>query len=209
MATAGNPILEADVSTYPEYQGKTITPYILGQVALNQKNRLINGVDLEDYATSSLVSLSANNGNMTATLIMIYNATGEDLTFVDSHDWSGHLGQSPFDSIIQNGQWSYFLHTHVSGTWCGSVGCCVYRGTEKDFFMGWSDPYGGSASSDGTYVEAREHGHWVNAASWDYMYNLVNNATASSSDEQAPYKIVATIGTGATPICKFIIQRTK
>jgi hypothetical protein len=211
MPTAGNPITAADVSTYPEYQGKTITPLILGEAAMNQKNRLVGGnqpVDLEDYVTTSILQQSNDNGNQTATLILIYNATGGDLTFVASQDWSGHLGQFGFDPIIRNGQWCYILHTHVGGTWAGSVGCCVYRGEAADFFMGWSDPYGGPTTGNGVYVESREHGHWPGVADWDYMYNLVNDAGATSTDETTPYSMIATIGTGPTPICKFLLTRT-
>ncbi|HEY0038507.1 MAG TPA: hypothetical protein VGB66_17545 [Longimicrobium sp.] len=208
MPVAGNPLLAPVVSTYPENQGKTITPLILAQAAISQKNRLINDVDLEDYATASLQQQSADNGNITATLILIYNATGGNLTFFANQDWSGHVGQFGYDPLIQNGQWCYLLHTHASGTWAGSVGCCVYRGDDADFFMGWSDPYGGSSAGNGVYVESRAQGHWTGVASWDYMYNLVNAAQGTSTDDTPPYVMSGSIGAGATPICKFILQRT-
>jgi hypothetical protein len=211
MPTVGNPITAADANSNPAYQGQTVTPLILAQVALAQKNRLGGGNDLEDleqYATEQILKASSDNGDMTATLLLIYNATGGNLTFVDHQDWSGHLGQFPFDPVIQNGQWCYVLHTHVGGTWAGSVGCCVYRGDAADFFMGWSDPYGGPTTGNGVYVESRGQGHWPGVADWDYMYNLVNNATSSSTDTTPPYQMFASIGTGPTPICKFILTRT-
>ncbi len=208
MPTLGNPITAADVSTYPQYQDKPITPLIVSEAAMNQKNRLLGGVDLETSATTAVQGLSQANGNMTATLIMIYNATGGDLTLQATQDWSGHRAQDGFDLLIENGQWSYMLHTHVGGTWAGSVGCCVYRGADADFFMGWSNPYGGSSSGNGVYVESRGQGHWPGVANWDFMYNLVNEAGSLSTDNTPPYSISGSIGSGATPTCKYILSRT-
>jgi len=212
MPIAGDPVTPADViSNYPEYQGKPIPPLLLAEAAMDRKNRLIGGsnpVDAEQFATTAIQKESRANGDMTATLLLIYNATGGDIKFIAAQDWSGHLGRFGFDSVIRNGQWCYILHTHVGGTWRGSVGCCVYRGDEADFFMGWSNPYGGPTTGNGVYVESREKGHWPGVASWDYMYDLVNNAGSSSTDTTPPYQMLASIGTGATPICKFILRRT-
>ncbi len=208
MPILGNPITAADVSTDPQYQGEIITPYIMSEAAMRQKNRLLDGVDLEKRATDAVQSMGQANGDMLATLIVIYNATGGDLKLLSTQDWFGHRAQDGLDLLIQNGQWSTMLHTHVAGTWGGSVGCCVYQGDEADFFMGWSNPYGGSSAGNGVYVESRGHGHWPGVANWDSMYDPVNQAGAISTDNTPPYRIDGSIGSGATPICEYLLLRT-
>ncbi|KAH7515051.1 hypothetical protein FEM48_Zijuj11G0155000 [Ziziphus jujuba var. spinosa] len=45
-----------------------------------------------------------------STLCLIYKATGNRLTLVGSHDREGHIGDSPYPLLLENGQWGAFLH---------------------------------------------------------------------------------------------------
>jgi len=98
-------------------------------------------------------SLKANFGNGISTLLRIYNATGETLSWKRDYSWYGRF-YSEADPLIQNGQWSVLLHVRRTGfLWltAGSSGGLVYE-TESKFpfnksqapaqvFMGWSTPY--------------------------------------------------------------------
>ncbi|KAD6453491.1 hypothetical protein E3N88_08196 [Mikania micrantha] len=72
------------------------------------KNQNADG-KLDQVLQASLHSQKAAVGGVnsgTYTFGLLYNATGDPMTYQTSHDWEGHVaGHYPI--IIQNGQWAY------------------------------------------------------------------------------------------------------
>ncbi|KAF3447790.1 hypothetical protein FNV43_RR08494 [Rhamnella rubrinervis] len=50
-------------------------------------------------------NLKQRYGSGISSLCMIFNATGSTLTYVSNKDWHGQIYESPYPSLIQNGQW--------------------------------------------------------------------------------------------------------
>ncbi|KAF3447783.1 hypothetical protein FNV43_RR08487 [Rhamnella rubrinervis] len=87
---------------------------------------------------------------------MIFNAIGSTLTYVSNKDWHGQIYESPYPSLIQNGQWGAFLHTRPKVSLEGSEGAVVYRGknnagVQSDWMLAWSIPRIGHNSVSRTY----------------------------------------------------------
>ncbi|KAK1309868.1 hypothetical protein QJS10_CPA08g00129 [Acorus calamus] len=120
----GNPITNSTLEGMPEYNGKTITRTDRAHVALNMKNAADKDVNARQYVEN----LKARWGNGVSTLCLLYNATGDTVTFVTSHDWHGHIGPGPYPTAMANGQWGAFLHVKTSGAATGSSAAVVYHG---------------------------------------------------------------------------------
>lgn len=141
----GNPITNATLEAMPEYIGKVITRTDRAHVAVNMKNSESKDVNARTFVEN----LKERYGDGVSTLCMVYNATGDPLKFVGNHDWSGHIGESPFPTEIANGQWGAYLHVKTSGAARGSVAAAVYRGknnagSDCDWMLAWSTPWSGS-----------------------------------------------------------------
>lgn len=99
-----------------------------------------------DNALSFVKGLKRKWGNGITSLCLLYNATGETLTYTTSHNWFGDIGPSPYPTIILNGQWGAFLHTKIPKVPSGSAAAVVYRGkyTDNAFcdrMIMWSIPW--------------------------------------------------------------------
>ncbi|KAD6453493.1 hypothetical protein E3N88_08198 [Mikania micrantha] len=79
-----------------------------------------------------------NSGTANTTFGLVYNATGDPITYQTSHDWEGHVaGHYPI--IIQNGQWVFFKHVGKGSK--GSVGAVVYNIQNcTDSMIAWNNP---------------------------------------------------------------------
>ncbi|KAA0038316.1 23 kDa jasmonate-induced protein-like [Cucumis melo var. makuwa] len=138
----GNPITNSTLQAMPEYEGKTITRRDRAYVAFNMKNAQNKDRSARDHVEK----LREEWGHGVATLCLIYNATGDTITFVCEHSWHGHIGSGPYPSEIANGQWGAFLHVKTAVVPSGSAGACVYRGLNNygevcDWMVAWSNPY--------------------------------------------------------------------
>ncbi|KAH7515062.1 hypothetical protein FEM48_Zijuj11G0156200 [Ziziphus jujuba var. spinosa] len=125
----------------PKYQyNEVITAVDRAYEALIMKN-----ADNKDVKARKFVeSLKKNYGaSLVATLCFIYNAAGNRLTFVVSHDWEGHIGDCPYPLLLENGQWGAFLHVQTS-PYRGSVAATIYRGQDEsgdafDWMLSWQN----------------------------------------------------------------------
>ncbi|GFY92030.1 hypothetical protein Acr_08g0004260 [Actinidia rufa] len=99
MATTvfGNPITNATLEVMPEYRGKNITRTDRAHVALSMKNK----GDKDAKARKYVQDLQNDWGNGDSTQCLIYNATGDRLTFTLYHDFQGSLGVAPFPVYIE------------------------------------------------------------------------------------------------------------
>ena len=141
----GIPITDETLKAMPKYEGKEITRYDRAYEAMNMKND--GGKDKE--ASNYVWNLKNDYGDGTSTLCLFYNATGDTIDLVKSHNWYGHLYKVPYPQTIANGQWAAFLH--VKPDWpnssCdGSAAGVVYRGKNAqgykyDYMCSWHTPW--------------------------------------------------------------------
>ncbi|XP_015897677.3 23 kDa jasmonate-induced protein [Ziziphus jujuba] len=137
----GKPIGNETLKAMPKYQyNEVITAVDRAYEALIMKN-----ADNKDVKARKFVeSLKKNYGaSLVATLCFIYNAAGNRLTFVVSHDWEGHIGDCPYPLLLENGQWGAFLHVQTS-PYRGSVAATIYRGQDEsgdafDWMLSWQN----------------------------------------------------------------------
>lgn len=145
----GNPITNATLEGMPEYAGRTIERIDRARVALNMKNAQNKDVNARQYVEN----VKQGWGTGVSTLCLVYNATGDTVTYVASHDWHGHIGPAPYPVEIANGQWGGYLHVKTSGTATGSSAAVVYRGKngdgkECDWMLAWSNPWNRNSSDN-------------------------------------------------------------
>lgn len=138
----GTPITDLTLKGMSEYIGKKITRRDRAYVALKMKNSQEKDVNAQKYVEN----LKRQWGVGVSTLCLVYNATGDTITYVSSVDWYGHIGPSPYPVKIENGQWGAFLHVKNSGQATGSCAAVVYRGLNGDgdgcdWMFGWANPW--------------------------------------------------------------------
>ena len=197
---------------------------VITKEELRQDERYVNKEtitlsDISDYtveqqsvhapaAQEAVNGMKTEYGSGISALIRIYNASGEALSLFKTYDWHGHVWKHPVDRIIQNGQWSVFLHVHGEWSPTGASGAVVYRAAQanQDIFLGWQSPYIGTNS---VYVESRETNHWPKAASWDYMYEKKLDAKDRSHfpDDWGNIAVSGEVGQSSSPVVDFLIRR--
>ncbi|KAG7023959.1 hypothetical protein SDJN02_14987, partial [Cucurbita argyrosperma subsp. argyrosperma] len=135
----GDPITYSSLERMSEYVGKEKRSEDRAYVALQLKNVGAKGKNALEY----LEKLNAQWGTEVSTMGLIYNATGNAIKLLKTHDWHGCIGASPYPIRIENGQWGVFLHVDTDST--GSEAAVVYRGENlrgvtTDWFLSWSNP---------------------------------------------------------------------
>ncbi|KAF3447939.1 hypothetical protein FNV43_RR08646 [Rhamnella rubrinervis] len=147
----GNPVTDDIVRLI--YPGENeITPKLKAKVAFQYINADGRDVNCKNFVHN----LKQRYGSGISSLCMIFNATGSTLTYVSNKDWHGQIYESPYPSLIQNGQWGAFLHTRPKVSLEGSEGAVVYRGknnagVQSDWMLAWSIPRNGHNSVSRTY----------------------------------------------------------
>lgn len=191
----GNPVTDDTVRLF--YPNLTeITANDRARVALKLKN----AEEKAQNASTYVHNLKNDFGVGTCTLCMIYNATGDDLTFVLNHTWQGFLWKSPYPTLIQNGQWAAFLH--VRSTLAGySAEAVVYRGKNKygtlcDWMLAWSIAPMGSKNC--VYTEIREKDHYFTDR-WGYIDWKMNDHPNFHSDTCYWCKSTISVGGSGSP----------
>ncbi|KAH7515064.1 hypothetical protein FEM48_Zijuj11G0156400 [Ziziphus jujuba var. spinosa] len=105
----GNPITNQTLEAMPKYQGKETTAVHKAYEAPIMKN-----IDNEDVNARKFVeSLKPKYNVVVTTTCLICIATGKRLTFVGSNDWQGHVGDSPYPLLLENGQWVHFFMSRI------------------------------------------------------------------------------------------------
>ncbi|KAM7497555.1 hypothetical protein LguiA_021969 [Lonicera macranthoides] len=79
----------------PQYRNMTIRRSDMAKEARD----LMNAEGKDTICRQYVDDLSNSYGTGVKTLCTIYNATGDDLTFVLSHDWHGHVGEKPYPMV--------------------------------------------------------------------------------------------------------------
>lgn len=123
----------------------------------------------------------------------------------DHYNQFGHIDAHGYPQVVQNGQWGYFLHVHLSMSAFGSVGAVVYAledGKHDAVFM-WSTPWDASQKRV-SYVEVREHGHWK-SADWDSMED--QQTSSEHQDDYDHFVSLSSIGDAPSPVATFSVRQ--
>ncbi|KAI3690487.1 hypothetical protein L2E82_48528 [Cichorium intybus] len=142
-----------------------------------------------------------NVATVSTTFGRVYNATGGDITYVTSHDWSGNAaGQYPV--TIQNGQWAVFQHVGTRGAnRQGSVAALVYNIEDfGDSMFAWNNPWKKARGGNNTaYCEMNDPGYFDDC-DWDEIYEkLMASGTESQSAMEGYATKVSIDAGGNTP----------
>ncbi|XP_015880165.3 23 kDa jasmonate-induced protein-like [Ziziphus jujuba] len=189
----GNPVTDEVVKEL--YPGKEVTRKLKAEVAFEFINSGGKDVDAKNF----VYGLKDKYGNGISAKCMIYNATGDTVTYSGKKDWHGHIYESPYPAKIQNGQWGAFLHVHPSW-FAGSESAIIYRGFNGDgqlcdWMQSWGIPYVGNNHA---YTEIRE-GHHYETDHWDYIKSLLESQSTKYEDTWNGCQSNVTIGEGTSP----------
>ncbi|XP_022723014.1 23 kDa jasmonate-induced protein-like [Durio zibethinus] len=171
----GEPVTENVVMGIPEYANRA--RQIRADVARRWKER----DDKYEKALGYVKALKSQWGTGVSTLCLVYNATGEPLTFVTSHDWFGHIYQT-YPRVIANGQWGGFLHVKTAGAASGSEAAVVYRGKNKDgratdWLLAWDNPWRRIDLDNQAYAEIHAAGYFERV-DWGAIAKCLEGATS-------------------------------
>ncbi|CAL9006359.1 unnamed protein product, partial [Prunus brigantina] len=150
------------------------------------------------------------HGDGISTRCLIYNATGETLTYAISKDWCGQIGPSRYPALIANGQWGAFLHVQKLGTPEGSVATFVYRGTNKDGqvhgrLLEWSNSR--VAYKNTVFTESRTAEHYLDNVDWiPLIYDYVDKSGTYKSEKWGGCFSTISTGYGTSPIVEAIFM---
>ncbi|KAM7497123.1 hypothetical protein LguiA_021537 [Lonicera macranthoides] len=199
-AVFGTPIDIETLKGMPQYRNMTIRRSDMAKVARDLMIAEGKDINCRQYVDT----LSNSYGTGVKTLCTIYNATGDDLTFVLSHDWHGHVGDTPYPMVIKNGQWGGFLHVHPSGSPIGSAAAVVYHGfnnngTPMDWLLSWSVPWTVFGSNT-VRTEIREDGHYK-VDYWGLLFKKLEDSSKTSRDTNNGCISSMSIGSGEAPAC--------
>ncbi|KAL4574700.1 hypothetical protein LXL04_021536 [Taraxacum kok-saghyz] len=151
--------------------------------------------------------LKAKWGNGIMTLCMIYNATGETLTYVTSRNRYGDIGPSPYPIIIMNGQWGAYLHNKTQSM-CGSVAAVVYRGKYSDNsfcdrMITWSNRWQRITQGNAAYCEINEVGHF-DVTDWEAIFHKAKLVGPKSSSRWNNCYTMVKIESDTSALCEAI-----
>ncbi|KAL9233990.1 hypothetical protein vseg_008917 [Gypsophila vaccaria] len=203
MNPFGAPITNITLTPMQRYRGKTITQEDRAREAM----RLIQASNKNMDALQYALNLKKDYGNGVSTLILIYNATGEPLEFVEDQkmDWLGSVYKAEPPRSFDNGQWIAFLHVHPTALKLGSEGARVLRGKNMngdvcDFMVSWFAPWD-STPQNSAYTEVRGKDHF--AQHWNHIKtNLLEKGHRICKDESEHCS--STVSMGGLTTSEFI-----
>ncbi|XP_060675277.1 23 kDa jasmonate-induced protein [Ziziphus jujuba] len=188
---------------------ETVRKYFANKQVITRKDRAYLAYNLREAerknekADAYVLKLKEKYGDGIATLVTIYNATGDTLTYFREHDFSGHIGEAPYPRQIQNGQWAAFLHV------AGSSAAVLYRGLNYDESGGeeyvWLHSWYNVPSNPKKYVytEIRKPAHYDAGDIWNWVYPLIKSDSyketsfgcysGASITQNNPYKYSGTM----------------
>lgn len=192
------------IQSNPQYEHTTINPQQLSQAAMVQRSNIFsNGITLQMVATNRVMAMKEEDGSNHIIQIIIYNASGETLTYQENYNWMGGTSKYPLDSRIANGTYSVFLHVD----WNYPSGATVYRGTSgSDFLLAWRMLKGGNVA----YVDVQNNDYWPQKQSWSMVEEkLIVNERGNRNVvfDNGIYLISPFIGYDQSPIAAFTIAR--
>uniref|UniRef100_A0A803LL02 Uncharacterized protein n=1 Tax=Chenopodium quinoa TaxID=63459 RepID=A0A803LL02_CHEQI len=145
-AVFGSAVTMAMLREMPEYKSiNSIGQKDLAKVALEK----VNAEGKAEAARNFVEKLQSRfRADYVSTMCLMYNATGDNMTYVVTHDWHGRLCESAYPVIIANGQWGAFLHGQYYGnddreSRAGIVYSALNnQGEERHWFLGFDSTLG-------------------------------------------------------------------
>ncbi|CAL4899026.1 unnamed protein product [Urochloa decumbens] len=168
--------------------------------------------DRKGQATRYVQNLKQLYGNGASTLCLLYNATGNTITYRARKDWwNGSLygpSNNNYPSSIYNGQWAAFLHVHDQGAATGSLGAVVYQGTNEtgsppDLLVAWSTPWS-QVYSNTAYCQIGDTDFW--AGRWDEIEQKLGSAGYSWNSTTQRHAIDVQTERGTSPTFTAVIR---
>lgn len=165
----------------------------------------VNQSDVQGTANAYIKEIDQN----IVTAVMIYNATGTTLSFRSTSDSSGEIWKYPYDTLIQNGQWSVFLHKSATGAATGSIALLAYNIEDHNntpvAVLGWNVPETGDNSAWGDCWNSTGFAREPWSKLFDDLDNggLTGNGNGTSGNG---YSVPYSIGTGGKPIAQFMVR---
>lgn len=151
-----------------------------------------------------------------STLCLVYNATGDTLSYITDHDWSGNIGRTPYPIEIGNGQWAAFHHIHPSYSDRGSAAAVVYRaknnyGGDQDCVLAWNTPLIWPKNkaycdvmSAGWFDDPYDIVKWAffsfRVSKWVPIFRSMNDSNYYSTSKWNGIEIEATTSSGYNPV---------
>ncbi|KAH7536934.1 hypothetical protein FEM48_Zijuj03G0038900 [Ziziphus jujuba var. spinosa] len=167
-AVFGNPITNSTLGLPDFLDKKNIQRIDRARMTLNMKNAEEKNAKALQY----LEKLKEQSEVGLGTLCLLYNATGDAISYVTHKNWHGRIGASPYPMQIANGQWAAFMHVSKP---VHSIGAVVYRGKDPqgvdcDWMVSWDNPNDKNKWNTQAYSEIREKNHFSNC-DWQVVYD--------------------------------------
>lgn len=192
--------------------GKPITEGSRTQRAQAAKNTQ-NSDGKHDQMFYELNRAAEEVANLSVTFVMIYNATGETVTYVTPYDWQGMVTRK-YPVNIENGQWVMFKHASTRGQ--GSVGAVVYNIKDcGDSMIAWNNPWKTDNSENNSvsscnfvlvrtrhnnnwkvncgfwklqaYCEMKDSGYFDDGVNWDDVYEILKDCSCEYETRKEDY----------------------
>lgn len=198
MTILGIAIDKSYVSSMPEYLNKEIGPKELGDVALRAR------ADKQLEATKLANGYKEEYGNGISTEFLFYNASGYRLRFHDKTDGSGHIGKYPYDTTIENGQWSVVLHTKTSAAGTGSVAVVEYEieGADKlRLRLAWHTPFMGTNTC---YARIAYDGQ---PGKDNDLHKAINDGHSNYEQQYANMRVSIGVGDDSSTVMQALLRR--
>ncbi|KAD6453494.1 hypothetical protein E3N88_08199 [Mikania micrantha] len=114
-----------------------------------------------------------NLGRTNTTVVLLYNVTGETMTYQTKHEWHGHVGNYPITIHPGQGVWVIFKHNGTDSK--GSVGAVVFNIDNCiDSMIAWNNA---TNSQNTAYCEMNEPGYY---SSWPCDWKVIHNKLMDS-----------------------------
>nr|XP_008348390.2 23 kDa jasmonate-induced protein-like [Malus domestica] len=200
----GNPITDETLKGMPEYADKQIERLDRAHVALNMKN----AVEKDFNARTYVEKLKEQYGDGVSTLCLVYNATGDTISYANKKDWYGHIGNAPYPPLIANGQWGAFLHVKTAGASSGSTAAVVYQGlnhvsNECDWMLSWSNPWDRTSSDNKVYTDIQFADNFE--TQWILIYGFLARGQAYMKKTWHGCVSIMSTGSDSSPIVEAIL----
>uniref|UniRef100_A0A803NF18 23 kDa jasmonate-induced protein-like n=1 Tax=Chenopodium quinoa TaxID=63459 RepID=A0A803NF18_CHEQI len=203
-AVFGSPVTMAMLREMPEYKGSnSIGQKDLAKVALEKVNAEGKAANARNFVEKLQSRFGAD---YVSTMCLVYNATGDNMTYVVTHDWHGRLCESAYPVIIANGQWGAFLHGQYYGnddreSRAGIVYSALNNQGKNDIGS-WV-----LIVQPKVYVEIREAGHYdlENTGAWYALNNLLGDGKLVHKAYEEGGFISGSIGNTAKPIFEAVL----
>lgn len=167
---------------------------------------------------SSLNGMKRENGFGASASVSITNCTGANMKLQRVHNYHGHIGRYPVESIIGPGQIAMFLHTKTKFSCYGSKAILVYRVVtprkrKKDVLLAFDVSWNPQRRRH-VHVEIETIDHYndvILSQSRHQNQDTLRERIARGEQnivkaECAGLKVKGHIGQAYNPICRFTIE---